>query len=59
MRAVAVIVEDWELGRILAHMGEEADFPRTAPARSPPRGIREETQVDPRVEAWEGGDEPV
>ncbi len=59
MRAVAVIVEDRELDRILAHLGEEVDFPKTAPARSPPRQRGEESQIDPWVEAWEGRDEPV
>ncbi len=59
MRVVAVITEDRELDRLLAHLGLEVDFPKMKPARSPPRGFGEDTQVDPEVEAWEGKDEPV
>ena len=59
MRAVAVITEDVELDRILAHLGLEEDFPKTKPARSPPRWCGEDSQVDPGVEAWEGIDESV
>lgn len=59
MRAVAVITDDGELERILAHLGVEADFPKTKAARSPPRMWGEDTQVDPAVEAWEGIDEAV
>ncbi|MBI5882603.1 MAG: transposase, partial [Elusimicrobia bacterium] len=57
MRPVAVITDDRELDRILAHLSLPRDFPKTAPARSPPRATAEETQVDPRVELWEGVDE--
>ena len=35
VRAVAVITEDGELDRIVAHLGLEGDFPKTKPARTP------------------------
>ena len=57
MRPIAVITDDRELDLILAHLSLPRDFPKTALARSPPRATAEETQVDPRVELWEGVDE--
>lgn len=33
MAAVAAIVDDGELDRLLAHLGVEADFPKTKPSR--------------------------
>ncbi|MBI5211631.1 MAG: hypothetical protein HY927_16805 [Elusimicrobia bacterium] len=57
MRPVAVITDDCELRRLLEHLRLPMDFPRMAPARAPPAAMDEETQVDPRVELWEGVDE--
>jgi Zn-finger nucleic acid-binding protein len=61
MKLVAVVLDDGELDRILAHQGWPVEFPKTKPSRSPPR--REESadaegQIDPRVEKWDGRDEP-
>ncbi len=57
MKLVAVVLNDGELDRILAHEGWPVEFPKTKPSRSPPR--REESsdtegQIDPRIEKWEG-----
>ncbi len=57
MKPVAAIMADSELNRILAHLGLPGDFPKTKPARSPPQRLDEQTQIDPRVELWEGIDE--
>lgn len=57
MRPVAVITQDCELERLLRNQGIPTAFPKTAPARSPPQRSDEETQVDPRVETWDGIDE--
>lgn len=58
MKVVAAISDDVELERLMRHLGIEADFPKTKPARSPPVGWGgEDSQVDPEVDAWEGRDE--
>ena len=57
MKPVAVITDDCELRRLLEHLRLPADFPKTAPARSPPAVADDGTQADPRVEAWDGIDE--
>jgi len=61
MKLVAVILDDGELDRILAHQGWPTEFPETRPSRAPPvRGpiAEEESQIDPREGKWEGrGDE--
>ena len=58
MQAIAVISDDHELERMLAHMGIETDFLKTKPARSPPRNLGDEgTQWDPAVERWDGVEE--
>src|SRR5271154_3358002 len=36
MKAIATITDDGELERLLRHVGIEADFPKTRPARAPP-----------------------
>ena len=54
MHPVAVITQDCELERLLRNQGIPTAFPKTAPARSPPRSTDDGTQVDPRVELWEG-----
>jgi hypothetical protein len=57
MKLVAVILDDRELDRILAHEGWPVGFPRTKPSRAPPgreERAGEDSQVDPRVEKWEG-----
>ncbi len=57
MKLAAVVLDDGELDRILAHEGWPVEFPRTKPSRSPP-GSRlsadAEGQIDPRCERWEG-----
>ncbi len=59
MRPIAAITEAVELERLLLHVGLEADFPRTRPARAPPLGWgREGSQVDPATDAWDGKDAP-
>ena len=57
MRPVAAIVRDCELERLLRGLGLPVSFPRTAPARSPPRAADDGAQVDPMVDAWDGIDE--
>jgi hypothetical protein len=57
MKLAAVILDDGELDRILAHEGWPVEFPRTKPSRAPPGGEEregEDSQVDPRAERWEG-----
>jgi len=56
MELAAVILDDGELSRILAHQGWAVGFPRTKASRSPPgRPDSEEgCQLDPRGEEWEG-----
>ena len=47
MKAIGVIREDHELDRLLEHQGIEVDFPKTRPARSPPKyRVGEDTQLD-------------
>jgi hypothetical protein len=59
MRAMASITDDAELERLLTHVGLEADFPRTRPARAPPLAWGGEgSQVDPATDAWDGKDAP-
>ena len=56
MKPVAVILADKELERLLTHLGQPVDFPvfRPAPkACSPPD---EDSQLDPRVDLYEGID---
>jgi hypothetical protein len=53
MKLVAVVLEDGELSRILAHEGWPIEFPKTKPSRAPPRreaSADAESQIDPRVE---------
>ena len=56
MKLAAVILDDRELDRILAHQGWPTEFPKTKASRAPPgrneRG-EESSQVDPRGD-WEG-----
>jgi hypothetical protein len=57
MKLVAVILDDKELDRILAHQGWPTEFPKTRPSRAPPgRDERadEGSQADPRSERWDG-----
>jgi hypothetical protein len=60
MKLVAVILDDRELDRILAHHGWPTEFPKTKASRAPPgRGESggESSQVDARAEKWEGKQE--
>ena len=58
MKAIAQVTDDGELERLLKHVGHEADFPKTKPARAPPSMLGGEgSQVDPATDAWDGKDE--
>jgi len=59
LQPVAAILDDRELERLLRHLGLPAELPRARPARAPPMAPSEDSQVDPRVEVWEGVDEPA
>ena len=59
MAAVAVIIQDRELERLLTHLGQPKDFPRMQPARAPPMpDCGEDSQIDPAADAWDGRDDP-
>jgi len=52
----ALILDDRELDRILAHQGWPADFPRTSPARAPPSPEVDQddsVQADLGSEQWD------
>ena len=56
MKLVAVILDDWELDRILAHQGWPMGFPKTKASRAPPGSVErggENSQADPRGD-WDG-----
>ena len=60
MKHVSVIMDDRELDRILAHQGWPTEFPKTKASRAPPGRVEsggESSQVDPRVEKWDGKDD--
>ena len=51
MKLVAVILDDRELDRILAHQGWPTEFPKMKASRAPPGSVErgdENSQVDPR-----------
>ena len=57
MKLVAVVLDDGELNRILAHQGWPIEFPKTKPSRSPPARAASadaDGQIDPRAEKWDG-----
>ena len=57
MKLVAVVLDDGELNRILAHEGWPVEWPKTKPSRSPPTRATSadaDGQIDPRVEKWDG-----
>ena len=57
MKLVAVILDDGELDRILAHQGWPTAFPKTKASRAPPGSAErgdEGSQADPRGERWDG-----
>ena len=56
MELSAIILDDRELSRILAHQGLAVGFPKTKPSRSPPGAADSEEgcQLDPRGGEWEG-----
>ena len=59
MVPIAIIAQDAQLSRLLAHLGEPAEFPKTKPARAPPIGhCGEGSQIDPSVDFWDGKDNP-
>ena len=55
MELAAIILDESELSRILAHQGWAVGFPKTKPSRSPPGSpdAGEGGQLDPRGEEWE------
>lgn len=56
MKLVAVILDDRELDRILAHQGWPTEFPKTKASRAPPGSAErgdESSQGDPRGD-WDG-----
>jgi len=56
MVLTALIQDDRELGRILAHQGWPADSPRTSPARAPPALAADQDdagQSDPSSDQWD------
>jgi len=56
MKLAAVILDDRELDRILAHQGWPTEFPKTKASRAPPGSSErgdESSQADPRGD-WEG-----
>ena len=57
MKLVAVILDDGELDRVLAHQGWAVEFPKTKASRAPPGSVErgdESSQADPRSADWEG-----
>ena len=52
----AVILADAQLVRLMSHLGLPADFPKTAPARSPPGDPEADSQVEPDVDLCLGID---
>jgi len=58
IQAVAAIVDDRQIERLLTHLGLPTELPKTKTARAPPFPIfLEDSQLDPRVKQWEGVDE--
>lgn len=59
MVPIAIITEDREFTRLLAHLDLSTEFPRTKLARSPPSPYGgQDSQIDPAVDAWGGRDQP-
>lgn len=56
MVLTALIQDDRELDRILAHQGWPADFPTTSPARAPPAPLDDQ---DDAGQDWPAGDWPA
>ncbi|MCX5790444.1 MAG: transposase [Elusimicrobia bacterium] len=48
LEPVAAILNDKSVTRLLTHLGLSTEFPKLAPARSPPELFSEECQADPR-----------
>lgn len=60
MVPIAVISQDAELVRLLAHLGLPTEFPKTNPARGPPSPYGgEDSQIDPAIDACDGRDQPT
>lgn len=67
MKLVGVILDDRELGRILAHQGWPVNFPKPSPARAPPALAPDEDEADQTAhpeqwddrQAWPSGDWPA
>jgi hypothetical protein len=58
MVLVAIITDDRELIRLLAHLGLPTEFPKTKPARGPPALYRgQDSQLDSAIDAWDGRDQ--
>ena len=57
MKLAAIILDDGELDRVLAHQGWQSSWPKTKPPRAPPAqasGTDEDSQIDPRGDQWNG-----
>jgi hypothetical protein len=67
MKLVGVILDDRELGRILAHQGWPVNYPKASPARAPPTHAPDEDEADQTAhpdqwddrQAWPSGDWPA
>jgi hypothetical protein len=60
MIPAAVILEDREIERLLAHLELPCEFPTTKPSRGPPPPYAgEDSQIDPALEAWDGKDDRI
>lgn len=57
LEPVAVIVEEAELVRLLGHLGLSTGYPKTAPARSPPKERNVDSQEDPEWGLYMGIDD--
>ena len=56
LELVAAILNDNSVTRLLTHLGLPTEFPKLAPARSPPESFPEESQVDPKEALFAGID---
>jgi hypothetical protein len=60
MVPIAMITQDAELVRLLAHLGLPAEFPKTKPARGPPSPSGgSDSQIDPFIDDCAGRDQPT
>ena len=56
---IAIITQDQELARLLAHLGLPTEFPKLKPARGPPSPYGgEDSQIDLAIDSCDGRDQP-